>query len=181
MLDLLREVDEQPSAQAIADRAGLSLRTVFRLFDDVDTLLATAVAHQIDRVGPMFAPLEVSGSLDVRINALVVQRERLFEEIGPVRRAALQRTENQPIREWLDRSHQLLRDQLTSLFLEELQGHSRRERAIMIEALDVAAGFAAWTAMRTQQGLDAATARAVVAHTINRLLPSVSTPTVGRP
>lgn len=170
MLDLLRETGEQPSAQTIADRAGVSLRTVFRLFDDIDTLLATGVALQIDRVGSMFGPLEVIGHLDRRIHALVVHREKLFEEIAPVRRAALRRTEHSLIREWLDESHTLLRGQLTSLFLDELQVLPARQRKLVIEALDLAAGFAAWNALRTEQGLDAATARAVVIHTITRLL-----------
>lgn len=170
MLDLLREAGEQPSAQTIADRAGVSLRTVFRLFDDIDTLLATAVAHQIDRVGPMFGPLEVTGTLDRRIHALVVHRERLFEEIAPVRRAALHRTEHRDIRGWLDESRGLLRGQLTALFLPELKDLTARQRKVLIEALDVAAGFATWNALRIEQGLDATTARAVVAHTLASLL-----------
>ena len=170
MLDLLRETGEQPSAQTIADRAGVSLRTVFRLFDDIDTLLSTAVAHQIDRVGPMFGSLEVTGPLDRRIHALVVHRERLFEEIAPVRRAALHRTEHSLIREWLDESHGLLRGQLTALFADELQALPARQRKLLVESLNLATGFSAWNALQVEQGLDAATARAVVIHTITRLL-----------
>lgn len=170
MLDLLRELGEQPSAQAIADRAGVSLRTVFRLFDDVDTLLATAVAHQIERVGPLFGPIDASGPIHGRIDALVAHREQLFEQIGPVRRAALQRTEHAIIRGWLDESRGHLRNQVAVLFADEIATVPAKQRTVVVEALDAAAGFATWSALRTEHGLDPATAQAVVTHLLRRLL-----------
>lgn len=170
VLDLIRQQGEPPSAQAIADRAGVSLRTVFRLFDDTETLLATAVAHQIERVAPLFTPIEAFGPLDARIRALVDHRQRLFEEIAPIRRAALQRTSNGSIREWLEESRTLLRRQVTTIFDDELRAVPARQRTMLVEALELAAGFPAWNALRVDQGLDAASARAVIAHTIGRLL-----------
>ena len=38
MMELVREGDYDPSVASIAERAGVGLRTVFRHFDDVDTL-----------------------------------------------------------------------------------------------------------------------------------------------
>lgn len=170
VLDLLRELDEKPSAQAIADRAGVSLRTVFRLFDDIDTLLASAVAHQVERVRPLFDPLDVDGSVADRITALVTHRDTLFEQIAHVRRAALQRAEHGDIGAWLGLSRRLLREQATSLFGPELDALPARERRVVVEALDVCVGFAAWNALRVEQGLDSATARATTAHLLTRLL-----------
>ncbi|MEA3019657.1 MAG: TetR/AcrR family transcriptional regulator, regulator of autoinduction and epiphytic fitness [Actinomycetota bacterium] len=170
LLDLLRENGEQPSAQEVADRAGVSLRTVFRLFDDVESLLATAVAHQVARVGPLFAPIEVEGPLPVRVEALVRRREALFEEIAPVRRAALQRSGHLVIRQWLDESHGHLRQQITTLFVHELEALPERQRRTVLDALDVMSGWSAWDSLRTEQGLGADAARAVVTHTITQLL-----------
>jgi TetR/AcrR family transcriptional regulator of autoinduction and epiphytic fitness len=38
LLELYQEGDPQPPARAIAERAGVSLRTVFQHFNDMDTL-----------------------------------------------------------------------------------------------------------------------------------------------
>lgn len=47
--------------------------------DDVESLLAAAVAHQIQRIGPLFGPVEVEGPLHERVDALVLRREQLFD------------------------------------------------------------------------------------------------------
>ena len=170
VLDLLTETGESPSAQAVAERAEVSLRTVFRHFEDVDSLFAAAVAHQIQRVGAMFEPLVAGGDLHARLDALVDHRARLFEHISPVRRAALRREGHQAVDEWLARSNVLLRRQLTAQLKPELDELAKDVRGHTIEALDVLAGFQAWDSMRRQQGLDVDTAKAVVVHAVRRLL-----------
>lgn len=170
VLDLIRETGDQPSAQATADRAGVSLRTVFRLFDDTETLLATAVTHQVERVAPLLQPIPATGTVDARIRALVAHRQRLFEEIAPIRRAALVRAHNANVRSWLEESRARLRQQVTDLFAAELKAVPARQRKVLSDALELAAGFPAWNALRIEQGLDAAGARAVLAHTLARLL-----------
>jgi AcrR family transcriptional regulator len=126
MLDLLRESGTQPSAQAVAERAAVSLRTVFRLFEDVDSMFAAAVTSQVQRVGARFEPLAATGTLTARIDALVRHRADLFEEIAPVRRMALRRDHHDAVREWLDRSHELLRRQTANQFAPELAASSSR-------------------------------------------------------
>lgn len=170
VLDLIRETGTQPSAQAVAERAEVSLRTVFRHFDDVESLFGAAVAHQIKRVGSMFEPLPASGDLATRIDALLTHRALLFEEIAPIRRAAQRRDEHEAIRTWLARSHDLLRVQMVTQLAPELDRLSPAERATVVEALDVATGWPAWDAMRRLRGLDVETATAVVSLAIHRLL-----------
>jgi hypothetical protein len=47
ILDLLDEgLTELPGAAEVAERSGLSTRTVFRLFDDLESLYAAAVMRQ---------------------------------------------------------------------------------------------------------------------------------------
>lgn len=170
MLDLLRERGEQPGAQEIADRAGVSLRTVFRHFDDVDSLFAAAVANQVQRVGGMFDPLEPVGPLTERVDALVRHRASLFEQIAPIRRAAQRRDENPVIGEWLGRSHDLLRGQMTTQLAEELQPLPARDRRVIVEALDAATSWPMWNTLRHDQQLDVEMASAVITHAILRLL-----------
>jgi AcrR family transcriptional regulator len=171
ILDLLRETGERPAAHDIAARAGVSLRTVFRHFDDMDSLLAAAVDKQIERVGAMYDLLAVDGTLAERADALARHRARLFEDVAPVRRAALHLDSHSVIGRWLDASHRRLRLQATSLFAAELgrlpPGTRRR---LVTEALDAATGWSAWDTLRRDQRCDVATARAVLVHTITALL-----------
>ena len=52
LLELLAEGETSPSSREIAQRAGVSLRTVFQHFDDIDTLYA-AVAQLFEVIGPV--------------------------------------------------------------------------------------------------------------------------------
>jgi AcrR family transcriptional regulator len=170
MLDLIREHGEAPAAQAVADRAGVSLRTVFRHFDDVDNLFAAAVAHQVQRIGGLFDPLPATGSRQERIDALVLRRRELFEHVAPIRRVVRGRDDHPVITEWLGRSHDMLRGQTTTQFQPELAELSSRQRRLLVEALDAATAFPTWDALRRDQRLDAETATAVVTLMVTKLL-----------
>jgi TetR/AcrR family transcriptional regulator of autoinduction and epiphytic fitness len=156
VLDLLRERGEQPSAQEIADRAGVSLRTVFRHHDDMDSLLATALAHQMERIGHLYAPVE-----SMPVDEFVARRAFLFEEIGGVRRAGIRHDQVEVIREGLADSHRRLRAQVASAFGVE---------GTALEAIDAATSWAAWDTLRRDQELSVTDAKVVMAHTVARLL-----------
>ena len=47
ILELLREGVDQPSANEIAERSGVSVRSVFRHFEDLETLYAAAIDAQL--------------------------------------------------------------------------------------------------------------------------------------
>jgi AcrR family transcriptional regulator len=170
ILDLLRETGERPAARDVAARAGVSLRTLFRHFDDVDNLLAAAAEKQIERVGAMFDVLEVDGTVAERADALARHRARLFEDIAPVRRAALRLDSHSVIRRWLGESNRRLRRQTTTLFAQELGALPSATRWLVTESLDAATGWSAWDTLRRDQRCDVTTARAVLAYTITALL-----------
>ena len=54
LLDLLNEGVVRPTAQQVAERSGVSLRSIFRIFDDVESLNAAACARQVTRVRHLF-------------------------------------------------------------------------------------------------------------------------------
>src|ERR1022692_3810814 len=74
VLDLIAEGVPAPTAQQIADRSGISIRTVFRLTDDVESLHAAALQLQTERVTPLYVDLSTSGPLSDRIAAMVENR-----------------------------------------------------------------------------------------------------------
>src|SRR6187431_377481 len=52
-LALVREGNYDPGGAEIAERAGVSHRSVFRYFDDLADLMVTAVIREVQRVMPL--------------------------------------------------------------------------------------------------------------------------------
>src|SRR5437660_1544724 len=88
LLDLLQSGNPAPTAQEIAARSGISVRTVFRLTKDIEALHAAAVSRQMERTAHLYAPILVSGKLTTRVRRLVEIRVGVFETIAPIRRVA---------------------------------------------------------------------------------------------
>jgi len=89
LLDLYTEGNLRPSTEEIAARSGLSPRSLFRYFDDVDDLTRTAISRIEARAVPLAAiDAEPGESSEVKIKALVDQRFRLFDA-GRERRRGL--------------------------------------------------------------------------------------------
>ncbi|MDQ1373678.1 MAG: TetR/AcrR family transcriptional regulator, regulator of autoinduction and epiphytic fitness [Actinomycetota bacterium] len=165
MLDLLGEGHPQPTAQDVADRSGLSIRSIFRLFDDVESLYAAAVARQTERIGPLLEPVPPTGPLADRVLALAARRTALYEAIAPVRRSAMRQAATSPaVAAGLARADRVLRAQVKSLFADE------RPAAVVVEAVDAAASFETWDRLRTHQGLSRQKATQAVALMLHRLL-----------
>jgi AcrR family transcriptional regulator len=75
LLDIVREGELDPSVADIADRAGVSHRSVFRYFDDINDLVRTAIDHEVEQATPLSEIADLGmGSLDRRIDAWVDMR-----------------------------------------------------------------------------------------------------------
>jgi AcrR family transcriptional regulator len=176
-LDLLREGQLKPRAADIARRADVSVRTVFRLFEDLDQMFAAAADSQARRTSHLFLAPAPSGSRRVRVRALAEHRATLYEEIGPVRRAALR---SQPLDGVLKRrmagADRLLRQQLAETFREELDAVGAGRRATLGAGLEVLTSFSAWANLRDDQRLSVTRSREVVAATLLALLADADTP-----
>jgi AcrR family transcriptional regulator len=171
MLDLLEEGTLRPGAAEIAGRAGVSVRTVFRHFEDLEQLFATAATHQAMRIGPLLLAAPPGGSRADRVDALVSHRADLYERIGPVRRAALRHEPfHQAVREGLAQARRLLRRHLLATFGPELEALKGADRAITVAALETATSFAAWDNLRVEQRLSVPQTRAVLTTTVVALL-----------
>src|SRR5579875_3018615 len=87
--ELYAEGDYAPGAARIAERAGLSPRSLFRYFADMDDLYHAGIDRAMERARPLMAiPVGPDASLDDRIDALVTCRAALYEAIAPAARAA---------------------------------------------------------------------------------------------
>jgi AcrR family transcriptional regulator len=171
MLDLIEDGSLRPGAAEIAARAGVSVRTVFRHFEDLEQLFATAAEHQAVRIGPLLLAASPAGCRADRVAALVSHRADLYERIGPVRRAALRHEPfHQAVHDGLAQARRLLRRHLLATFGPELEPLKGPDRATIVAALETATSFAAWDNLRVEQRLSVPQARAALTTTVGALL-----------
>ncbi len=172
MLDLYHEGNLRPSTEEVAARSGLSPRSLFRYFDDVDDLTRTAMRRQQERVQHLF-PVTVppSDPLDVRIGALVEQRFRLYDAIGDAALVARLRAPFQPrLAEQVRQNRALFRGQIERLFAPELAAMPDGRGARVLAAADVLTTYEACQQLTTDQGLSPEAARTVLVEALTSLL-----------
>jgi AcrR family transcriptional regulator len=157
LLDLIESGNPSPTALDIAERSGISIRTVFRLTADIESLHAAAVLRQMERTAHLYADIPNRGSVDSRARALVKNRSAVFETIAPTRRVGDRLVHASPqIADGLQVHHLVLRMQIEALFAAELRAMPRVRRETVLTALDVAAGWETWDQLRRLKGLTVA-------------------------
>src|ERR1700679_957899 len=88
MLELTRENSVAPGAEQVATRAGVGLRTVFRHFQDMDSLYSE-IARPFEASLRAIAQRPFKGSTwQDRVIELIARRGAAFEIMGPFRRAS---------------------------------------------------------------------------------------------
>jgi AcrR family transcriptional regulator len=172
ILDLLGEGVVQPTAQEVADRSGVSIRSIFRLFQDMEALNAAAVERQLARVGPLLGHIPSTGPVGERIAALAADRARFYEAVAPVRRLAVRRAGRSPaLASGLALADRHFRDQVAEVFASELAGDGAGPHGgDLLDALDAAASWEAWDRLRRAQDLPVEAARRVTVRTLSALL-----------
>ena len=105
VIELFTEDQLAPNAADVAARSGVSLRSVYRYFEDQDALVRAAISRHAERVAPLMdVPGLGEGPLEDRINRFVTWRMRLYDAAAPTARAALlRRSGNHLLREQLER------------------------------------------------------------------------------
>lgn len=171
VLELVRTGNPRPTAKEIATRAGISLRSVYVHFDDLDDLFAAAAARQTEEVAHLLYTVDAGLARPERIDEVVRQRAAIWEALAPVRRAALVWASSSPsLRERGRRvTHRAIRD-LARIFAAELDRLEPERATVVLEALHVASSGGAWEVLRSERGLSVENAVAVVAATLTALL-----------
>jgi TetR/AcrR family transcriptional regulator, regulator of autoinduction and epiphytic fitness len=172
LLDLITSGELEPTSQLIADTAGVSVRSIFQHFADLEELYGALAQAQADRTTELFGALETEGDLDTRLSHLVSHRAKLYESIAAVRHAIGNRARHSPaLAARLARVDELLRAQLGRQFEDELAGCDATLHARTLDTLDLLWSFEAWDRLRNAQGLDVDSASAVLEAVTRQLLP----------
>jgi len=173
LLSLIERGDLRPSAARVAERAGVSLRSVFQHFNDVDSLFAAAASRQAERLAPLVVATPADGPLDQRLDAFVRARTRLLEAISPVRRAALvMEPFSGELQRRLGAFRALKAGEVRRVFATELARRQPAARRRVAAAIIATASWSTWQALRQHQGLSRAEARRVLRMMLESVLRS---------
>jgi TetR/AcrR family transcriptional regulator, regulator of autoinduction and epiphytic fitness len=180
LLALLAEGDVRPTAGRIAERAGISLRSVYVHFDDRDDLFNAAAREQRNRVLSLTRKLPATGPFETRLADFVEQRCRVLEAIAPVAKAAaVQEPFSPALAATTKTARHFSRSELERVFATELASIDTPTRDRVLDACDALTGAEGWAFLRVHRGLDEGSAAETLATSLRLLLGAGSTGTAG--
>ncbi len=168
LLTLVRRDCEMPTAAAVAELAGLSRRTVFRLFRDLESLHVAANAWQEQEVRQLFPPLlPREESCDETIRRVVDHRVAVYEHMKPLRGVA-QRLEHEHgfIAESLEHESATLRMHLRIMF----HAHLPEDEQERWQSLELMTSWYSYHVLRDRQLCSPTMAKVVVMANVRRIL-----------
>ncbi len=169
-IELVEEGDLRPTAPRIAERAGVSVRSVFQHFDDLETLFEAMGARVVERLAKLIRPIDPAAPLALRVEAFVRQRCEVHEAVTPINRAAiLQQPTSGTVNRQFRQGHTFMSAHLAEVFATELEA-AGPGRAALHEALVVACCWPAWNLLRTLERRSVEEATRSVAATVGLLL-----------
>jgi AcrR family transcriptional regulator len=163
MVGLFQEGSYQPTTDEIAQRAGLSARSLFRYFTDTEDLSRAVIDRELRTSQPLLElRIDDESPLDERIRALVAARVRLFEAIAPTARAArLAALRNPTIARQLRERRAFLRRQVQEVLDPE---------PALRPALDALCSFETYELLRHDQGLSKSKAADALVASLSALI-----------
>lgn len=149
MLELVRAGETKPSAEQVAEAAGVGRRTVFRLFDDMEGVYREMHAEMTSRLAPMFAAPFVAATWRARVDELIERRARMFEEMLPIKTAADAHRYASPFLQGEHRKlTKLQRDTMLAVLPQSIAAQTER-----VSALELTLSFESWRRLRIEQKL----------------------------
>jgi TetR/AcrR family transcriptional regulator of autoinduction and epiphytic fitness len=171
LLGLVAEGDLSPTAKAIAERAGISRRSVFQHFADVESIYEAAGARVGADLRPLLGPIDTTLSLPARVEALAEVRRALLETVDPIARAARVR---EPFSPQLQASRRalsaMMREQCRQAFAPELADRLPEDADQLVTAIAGALSWSLWNHLRADLGLGDHDALAVMTRLVAGVL-----------
>lgn len=147
LLDIIREGNLHPGASEIADRAGVSHRSIFRYFDDLDDLVRTAIDHAFAEAGPLAEiPDRGTGPLESRLRVFVDARVALYQHVDGTMQLARMRAPSIPsIDDGIAAIAELFREQIAQQFESELASVADEQRSLLVDGILVVTSYDSYT------------------------------------
>lgn len=138
-----------PTAQQIADRAGVGIRSFFRHFGDMDSLFTEVDEYERATYESLFAAVDLSGALDERIPRMIEVFSEGFESVTNMVLSTLaMRWRSEVLRKNYARNQRQLAKKIEQ-WLPEVKQLGREDR----HAIEAIMSFDFWYRLREHQGL----------------------------
>jgi AcrR family transcriptional regulator len=170
LYELLAEGVENPSGRDIAERANVSLRSVFQHFDDIEAVYGELVTRQHERIAPFLEPINQDIPLNERVEKFIDHRDSMFALAAPLRRSMGTYRgvkTSHTIRRALIYIQRAQRDQIAQSFAQEINGNEQ-----LLLQLEVCLSFETWNQFTSQHGLSRAATRGHLHNLVMTMLAS---------
>ncbi len=148
-MELIELGDPSPSAARVAERAKVGLRSVFRHFDDMDSLYVEINKLLYARWSPVLTEPYKSSDWRDQLIELIKRRAKVNEHIAPYRiTTSLARFRSKQLMENYQLLMKIENDALNAILPKSVQSDKRRSRAILL-----AISFDSWRLFRQDQEL----------------------------
>ena len=165
VIKLIEAGDLSPSAPKVAETAGLGLRSVFRHFDDMESLYREVRDRVYAEVLPLIRNKVPGETWKERLENLVAPRSTIYERVHPYRLSAFSKRHRSEF--------------LTDEYAKYIRRDNRSVEAILPThvlanalatfSLQAILSFHNWHVLRHEQGLSIEQARHVIVHTLRTI------------
>ena len=166
MLEIIHGGDLSPSAEQVASRADVGLRTVFRHFQDMDSLyreMSVVIEGELRAV--VDRPFR-SDDWRERVVELIYRRSEVFERIGPFKRASDAFRHRS---KFLEGDGARLTAALREILVRELPADVAADGP-KLEILDLLLSYETWARLRRDQDLSLKRAHQALDIAVRRLI-----------
>ena len=167
VIALVEEGDFNPTAATIAERAGVSLRSIHNHFADLDDVSRAVADRMFTMVAELYRPIPTDGPFDLRLKEYVKQRTTLAERSLAMHQASVIAAPTSPaVAQRVAFTSEFFRDLTAQAFAIEL----RRAPTWKLEALDSLTSLDGWVRLRVNQRLSVGRGRRVLTEAIRGIL-----------
>ena len=167
--ELMLGGDMEPSAAAIAEHAGVGLRSVFRHFDDLDTLLLELMSLCYDEVTPQFLKPLKSINWKDQILELVERNVEIWERIKvPHTAGELGRFKSQILMDDYKRSRNLEISGIRAILPKDINNYDN-----VLFALDSTLSFSTMRRLREDRKLSIPKVKNVMSLLVKSILDTI--------
>ncbi|MAV49405.1 MAG: TetR family transcriptional regulator [Hyphomonadaceae bacterium] len=169
VFDLLKAGDLSPSAAAVAKQAEVGLRTVFRHFEDMDSIYNEMAEQAFEAIKPKIeVPLEAQTWRE-QLMEILDKRADIFETVFPMQICMhIRRFKSDFLQAQHERDLALFEQSLRAVLPDIILNDPP-----LLAALDVALGFPTWQRLRQDQGLTVDQAKDAIAVILKALIKDI--------
>jgi len=166
IITLIRGGNYSPRAIDISEHSGLSMRTVFRHIDDMESLLREIAGDLQKEMLPQFLQPYSATDWRKQLDEQISRRAKTWEYVLPIRlSASLRRFQSKFLLEEYSQLLELERASLKAVLPKELVADD-----VLFAAVNEAVGVGCWISLRVDQGLSPEGAEAVLRRTVYALI-----------